>query len=1035
LKFFILLLGFTSLACYSVLAQSTNASITGVVYDATKSAIEGAQVTVLNVQTGVRTEGKTNVSGAYVVIELIPGTCRVEVEKQGFKAIVQDGLTLHVQDNLQLNFHMAVGSVSESVTVTGGVVGVDTTDATVSTVIDRQLIANMPMNGRSFQSLINLTPGVALTGTSITNPGQFSVNGQRSDSNYFTVDGVSANAGVVTSLQGVGSAGGAATSASGGYNNLASLDALEEFKIQTSTFAPEFGRSPGAQVSLLTRRGTNRISGTLFDYLRNDALDANNWFTNQNRLAKPALRQNDFGGVVGAPIVPDKLFYFFSYEGLRLRQPVTVSSYVPSLAVRQSAPASIQPFLNAFPQPTSPACVAGTKGCDPTLGPFNATYSNPTSLDATSIRMDYNLNNRIKLFGRYNHAPSAADIRSGSALTDSPVGLNTITAGSTLIVSPVMTNDLRFNFTRSSIATNTSLDSFGSATPFSDSVFTSGFTRTNAYMNVVMQNTPGVKFGQNGANRNRDMNIVDGFSFVHGAHQFKFGVDYLRIVAEHGPQALNVTASLTTTSKWSTGVADTVSVQANKQESYLFHDISMYAQDTWKIGQKLTVTYGLRWDIDPAVTSPDGTYAWGIDQSTNIPTTQLLPLGHSLYPTSYSRLAPRIGIAFQARQDPRFGTVLRTGFGVFYDTADDVGALTNGPYVNSNSFNNVVFPLTSAQLTPPAVPASAPYGTIWTIDPGFKQPYVLQFDGAVEQSLGDKQTLSLTYVGAAGRRLPQLFESYGTLPTFFKPNTLFGIFRNLAYSNYDALQVQFRRQLSHGLQVLSSYSYDHSLDNGSSRNPYPPLPGYENSYYGSSDFDIRHTFTAAASYNIPSPRGNALVKQVLGQWGIDPIYRFNTAPPVDLIGSTFSLNGAGFAARPNVNTSLSLLLSDPDAPGGKRFNPAAFSAAPTGVQGSLGRNVMRGFHEQQMDISVRREFSIKERLKLQFRADIFNITNHPNFAAPVGTLTNQSFGLSTGLLGAALGATNATTGITPGFSPLYQLGGPRSMQLALKLLF
>jgi len=1024
-----------SIACYTAIAQSTNASITGLVDDPTKAAIEGAQVTVVNVQTGVRTEGKTNASGAYVVTELIPGSYRVEVEKQGFKAVVQEELTLHVQDNLQLNFHLAVGSVSESVTVQGGAVGIDTTDATVSTVIDRQLIANMPMNGRSFQSLIDLTPGVALTGTSITNPGQFSVNGHRADTNYFTVDGVSANAGVVTSLQGVGSAGGPATSASGGYNNLASLDALEEFKIQTSTFAPEFGRSPGAQVSLVTRSGTNRISGTLFDYLRNDAFDANNWFTNQNGLAKPALRQNDFGGVVGGPIIPDKLFYFFSYEGLRLRQPVTVSSFVPSMAVRQSAPVSIQPFLNAFPLPTSPACVAGTKGCDPTLSAFNATYSNPTSLDATAIRMDYNLSDRIKLFGRYNHAPSSADIRSGSALTNSPVALDTITAGTTLIVNPTMTNDLRFNFTVSSLTTNSTLDSFDGAVPFSDSVFPSGFSHTNAYMNVVMLNTPGVKFGQNGANRNRDMNIVDGFSYVHGSHQFKFGGDYLRILAEHGPQALNVTASLTTTSKWSTGIADTVSVQANEQESYLFHDISFYAQDTWKLGKKLTITYGVRWDIDPAVTSPDGTYAWGINQTTNLSSAQLLPLGHSLYPTSYAHFTPRIGIADQVRQDPRFGTVVRAGFGVFYDTADDVGALTNGPYVNSNAFNNVAFPLTNAQLTPPGVPATAPYGSIWTISPNFKQPYVLQYNTAVEQSLGAKQTVSVTYVGSAGRRLPQLFESYGTLPSFIKPNTLLGIFENLAYSNYNALQVQFRRQLSHGLQVLTSYTYSHSLDNGSSRNPYPPLPGYENSYYGSSDFDIRHTFTTAASYSIPTPGGNPLVKQILGQWGIDPIYRFNTAPPVDLIGATLSENGAGFAARPNVNTSLPLVISDPHAAGGRRFNAAAFSPAPTATQGSLGRNVMRGFNEQQLDISLRREFPVKERLKLQFRADIFNITNHPNFAAPVGTLSSPSFGLSTGMLGAALGATNATTGITPGFSPLYQLGGPRSIQLALKLLF
>src|SRR5262249_47051118 len=237
----------------------------------------------------------------------------------------------HVQDALEINFELTVGSVNETVTVESGAPLVNTESATVSTVIDRMLVADIPLNGRSFQTLILLTPGVVPTVTAFDDQGQFSVNGQRADGNYFTIDGVSANFGLTGYPPLTQSGGGAlpALSVSGGTNSLVSVDAMQEFRIQTSSFEPEFGRTPGGQISILTRSGTNAFHGTLFEYFRNSVLDANDWFGNFHHLAKPAERQNDFGGVFGGPVFKDKTFFFFSYEGLRLRLPSTQETVVP----------------------------------------------------------------------------------------------------------------------------------------------------------------------------------------------------------------------------------------------------------------------------------------------------------------------------------------------------------------------------------------------------------------------------------------------------------------------------------------------------------------------------------------------------------------------------------------------------------------------------------------------------------------------------------------------------------------------------------
>ena len=309
-----------------ILAQTTAATLSGTITDQRGALVPGVAVTITNEDTGVSVATKTNGAGIYSAPGLNPGHYRVVVERQGFKQVDVRDLTLNVQDVVSRNFTLEVGGTSETVQVNGSGINMNTTDGSVSTVVDSQFVENMPLNGRSFQSLLELTPGVTpVPGGTVGQQGEFSVNGQRTESNYYTVDGVSAN----TGAQNLWSIGGTPQeTALGTTQSMVSVDDLQEFRISTSTYSAEYGRNPGAQISLQTRSGSNSPHGSTFDYLRNDAMDANNWFNDNTGTRKTAERQNDFGGTFGGPVyIPhlyngkDKTFFFFSYEGLRLVNP------------------------------------------------------------------------------------------------------------------------------------------------------------------------------------------------------------------------------------------------------------------------------------------------------------------------------------------------------------------------------------------------------------------------------------------------------------------------------------------------------------------------------------------------------------------------------------------------------------------------------------------------------------------------------------------------------------------------------------------
>jgi len=1027
--------------------QAAAANLSGTVVDEKGAVIPEAKVTLLNAATALRRQTATNSEGHFTFSQLPPGSYSVTAERDGFAPVRVPEIALNVGDQRAFQIQLKVGGVGDTVSVVAGS-GIEES-AAVGTVVDRQFVARLPLNGRSFQSLITLTPGVVQTKASFASPGQFSVNGQRPDANYFMVDGVSANIGTTPTLNKAQTPGGAlpGLTAFGGTNNLASVDALQEFKVLTSSYAPEFGRTAGGQISIVTRSGTNQFRGTLFNYFRNDVLDATDWFANASRAKKPPLRQNDFGGVFGGPLfLPrfgvggrswyngrDHTFFFFSYEGLRLRQPqVAFNQEVPAISLRHGAAARIQPYLHAFAAPNGAELGNG-------LALISASYSNPATLNATSIRLDHTINEKATLFARYNDAPSEAISRSRTGLSSpfsNAVDTRTLTAGTTLSITSKISNDLRVNFSKTRAQSRNFLDNFGAAVPLPDSQFFPPFASSKLSQVVFTVNfstIPELRVGSNSENFQRQVNLVDTLSIVAGAHQLKFGVDYRRLAPIFGPTAYSQFALFNDATALRTATASLTRTSSMQSARPLFKNFSAFAQDTWKPRPRLTLTYGLRWEVNPPPTGADGNDAYTATGLDNPTTIALAPRGAPLYQTQYNNVAPRFGMAYQLSRRQGRETVLRGGVGVFYDLGTGTAArgFTGFPFVTNFLFgSNVPYPLTGAAAAAPPFP-TPPFSAVLAFDPNLKLPRTYQWNAAVEQSLGVNQTISASYVGAIGRQLINVEMLTNPNPTFSSVS----IYRNNATSDYHALQLQFQRRLSRGLQALASYTWSHSIDVVSSDFGL----GLDR---GSSDFDLRHAFSAAVIWNMPEPKLGYFAHALLRHWSIDGIVRAQSATPVNLIArTTLNVNGQSISQRPDLLSGVPFYLDDPNAPGGKRFNNTVdasrpgckgpFCIPPATRQGTLGRNALRGFPLYQTDLSLRRQFNLTERLNLLLRWDVFNLFNHPNFGDPNPTLTAATFGQSTTMFGTGLGS----GGTSGGFSPLYQVGGSRSMQLSLKVQF
>ena len=1089
---------------------STSATLSGRVTDKNNTVVAGAKVELTNAATNAKITVTTNGDGFYLVPELVPANYRVTVSKQGFQSSVRDAITLNIGANTTLNFTLIVGNIEEKVTVeTSETELVERDSAAVGTLVTQKFIENLPLNGRSFQTLIELTPGVTLVPTTTQSTGQFSVNGQRSNANYFTVDGVSGNIGSGTNFQFYQQAAGSLPGLSvfGGTNTLASVDAVQEFRVQTSSYDAEFGRQPGGQISLVTRSGSNTYNGSLFNYFRNEALDANDWFENRAGRKRRPLRQNNFGGTFGGKIkLPrfgegtpliydgkDRSFFFVSYEGLRLKQPQTnvLLARVPSIAARNAATGVFKQVLNAFPLPNG-GFVAG----DPAdTERYTAALSYPSKVDALSFKINQKITEKINLFGRFNDAPSSQTFRAFPSQNNAyENNIRTITVGSTQTISSRLVNDLRVNysFTRGLFLFQ-GIETEGSKLPDDSLLFPSFAPRENASVSLILGtggsniSSANLTQGKVIGTKQRQINIVDNFTAIAGNHELKFGVDYRRMNPKIDSRSLGITYNFTTPASRASGIPVSIQVQAlSPITDFKIENFSAFVQDTYRINQRLTLTGGLRWELNPPLSGER--LPFQIQGFDNLLTATLAPAGTRQWKTEYNNFAPRIGVAFTVSEKQNL--VLRAGYGLYYDlgTGTALRGYTSFPYNSNRTITNPaqlrfpaneidIQPLPFLDTTPP------PYSSnFFFFDPNLKLPNTKQWNVSIEKGFGKNQSLTVSYVGAMGRELlrNEQLQNFNSgfvrsrfctplpnpvpascsptnapppvvliNPAIFGPNpaalndgtqilngSAVSITRNGATSDYHALQTQYQRRLSNGLQAVVSYTFAKAIDDVSDET-ITGIP-FQNAAVGLekgvANFDVKHNFVAAISYDLPTWKANGFTKAIFGGWAVDSIIRARSGLPFSVITQTFDPLNIGQTRRVNLIQGVPIWLEDPNVGGGKKLNPNAFSAPQLGFQGTLGRNALRSFNLRQVDLSVRRTFALGEKARIQFRSEAFNIFNTPNFNFPAASFGFPGFGETTSMLGRGLSGTSNTSP-SNGFNSLYQVGGARSLQFSLKFLF
>ncbi len=1060
---------FVSLVVYS---QTSTATLSGTVTDEKDAVVPGAVVKVANTATGFSRTVTTDENGSFVVPLLPPSTYTVTIERTGFALFEARDLTLNVGDSQSMSVRLKVGNVGETVQVNGSDFSVTSIKSDVSTIIPRDFVQNMPLNGRSFASLVLLTPGVTVTSGN-AGFGQFSVNGQRPNANYFTVDGVSANSGVGTLFGLSGDLAGAypAQSAFGSTNSLVSIDALEEFQVQTSTYTAESGRQPGAQVQIVTRSGKNQVSGSLFEYFRNEALDARNFF-NFKPQPKPALRQNQFGGTLGGPLPffnfgeggplfrsgKDRTFFFFSYEGQRLQLPSSGVLVVPSLRLRDVAAAGIKPLLDAFPKPSEPELLTSTvcpappqppnPACDTVsnrlwsgVARYNYSISNPRELNATSIRIDHNINAKNSLFGRFNEAPSNSTTGTFVKSVNESV-TRTLTFGLVSILSNKLNNELRFNFTRTRGSRDAFFTELGGGVEFDRSLLvlvndgrgSLNFSGLGTGANVLLPITLGTFSNQ----PQRQINIIDNVGVALGSHQLKIGIDFRRINSVYGARDQN-SLTLSGEAGVRNGTLLAATIAAVRPAEPQYENFSAFVQDTWQASKRLTLDLGLRWEFNPPPTEANGQVprvVLGI-VDTDVTAARLAPEGTPFYKTFYKAFAPRLGAAYQLFREAGWETVVRGGFGVYYD----LGSTSAGggwPITASRSLTGtcLAMPITSACAQPPVFsPATT---SSFSLAEDLTLPYTLQWNTAVEQAITKQHSISASYVGSAGRKLLTTLTLNGqrlnplTGGLTPRPNPNFAGINysfNRPTSDYHALQAQYKARLSQRLNAIVNYTWSHAIDEVS----VDFGVGASSFERGNASFDVRHNMSAAIHFEVPALNYGKVLSTLFKGWSLDTLIHAQTGRPLDILGGgSFTFEETAITVRPDLILGQPLYIKDPTVAGGRRFNTAAFQLPPRSSsnvllrQGTLGRNVLRELPLFQVDLGIARTIKLREKLSLQLKGEAFNVLNSPMFG---------NYGLSLSLpatFGVPQSTLNQSLG---GMDALYELGGPRSIQLSARVSF
>jgi len=989
-----------------------NSHVSGLILDSSAASVPSALITVVNEDNGLRRVTQSQADGTYQVSSLQPGPYKITVRKTGFRTMIRFGVKLTELQSARVDFKLVVGSLQETITVEGSAPLVDNTEPTVSTVVSHDEIENLPLNGGGLLTLLELAPGTVTTPATRGEAGQFSVNGQRPNTHYFTVDGISANSGVGGGGLPAQSTGGSlpALTAYGSLDSLVSLDALDEMRVQTSTTMSEFGRLPGAQISMLSRSGTNELHGSVLFNLRNEALAANDWFANQHGDPRAPQRDYNVAATLGGPLWRDRTFFFLSYEDLILRQPFVWNQPVPTIDARQNALVWASPLLNLFPIPNGPNLGNG-------LAEWTAGISRPSSLHTGAARIDHAFSARVTAFARYNESPSSTEFGS-QPLNSLDILQRSVTAGLTFRARANLLFDLRSN--ASVIKEFSTWEPGGTSAmppcalePTIDTFLHAGAS-CDTLVRLSIAGVGQIVSGSEGERRQTQFQIAPAGTWNIGSHSIRFGTDYRRLapfrkdamgsISVLADTVGDLAASSIFSNFWST-------TSPQQSLSAVVREISTYVQDTWRIFPRLTVTYGLRWEISP---TPD---LHGTPNLLDPVTGNLTPFQQPIWQSTYANLAPRVGAALQPTHDGR--TLIRGGFGYYYDSSLSLATdlVNNGP-LNVSSYKSARRLFSSTLFG---------FGFM----PNLELPLVREWNVSIEHAFSAHDVLSVGYSGASSDNLIRR-EVGGPGST---SALLLALATNHGTSEYHGLEAQYHRRMAQGLQMLVSYAWSHSIDNSSTdAGLYWAGPGFTPAMdRASSDFDIRHSLSAAFSYEIPKAQRASWWRG----WAVEGTFRARSGFPLNVLNSD-QYQGISYENiyRPDFIGGQVLWLEDPSVPGGRRINTSAFKAAPISsdgspTQGTLGRNALTGLGMSQLDLALRREFLHGDRHSIQLRIEAFNTFNQAIFADPARFLTNPLFGQSTSMLNLMLGTGSPSSGL----APIFQSGGPRSVQISLRFRF
>lgn len=1108
----------------AVMKAQTGAVI-GRAVDATGAAIPDVTITATATATGVTRTVTTNDTGVFTFPALAPANYTFTATKDGFATVTINNVTLNIAATLPVNFKMGASTVNTTVEVSGtGQAPVETDSFQLSTVIGSKQIQDLPLILRDPYQLTLLAPGVV---SASNNTGGFSVNGARDRNNNFLLDGADNND---TSVPGI----------PGGISS-ANPDSTQEYRVITNNFDAEFGRNTGAVIDVITRSGTNELHGNLYEFGRYNALGARDYFnTKANGKQDPYVR-NDFGASVGGPIIKDRSFFFLNGEVQRFRTTRTASTTTPTAAFRTGNFTYVDPTTGIPTQvnlnPANPANQTGA-GIDPLIARIYALapvgqsdngdgatttyfFASPDALNDYTITGNFqeNLSSKQTLNVRYTYGHSAEsdpghdEFLPGLGATSS-IGTNhngVISLASQ--VTPALSNLFRAAYNQGNagffcgnhqaIDAVTGVDAFGNGRdltlpgfftfgcgPLGDSNGQARLSSTLLFADTVnvTRGAHSIKFG--GDFRSVKDTSYDNFS-SRAAYTFNNGTNFTADAYTFAPGP-NATGNLPFQDLiWgATGVVSNVFEnqfftntgvrRPNDTTRFRQHEWSAFAQDTWKVSNNLTLTYGFHYAFNGVPYELNG-YFSNFYGDSSIPTPaagftfrSVGPgTGHQLYRDSYGMFEPRVGFAYNV--GGKGTTAVRGGFGIFHDRIFDNlfgNARSNPPYEaqfndypfdpRTNTSYKVSATPTLGDLTPSATITDGAYLEPVTIDPNLKMPTTYSWNIGVQHHLVGNTTVEVDYVGNhnlhglreidAAPPQPALVQAainsgvapsalQGTALYFgganFDPtvyNTAFyhNLFQTSVVSgNYNALQAKLAGQVG-GLTITGSYTYAHSLDNGSD----PLVPGAGNSglprnsfdlgpEYGSSDFDVRHRGTAALNYEVPIGDGKRFLNHgfmghVFEGIELSGIQQVQTGLPFDLRGTIDNLHtslvnrpqlvGNPYPANRGQKVSAGVITG---------VNRAAFANAPYGQSITIHRNTYHGPGFVNTDVVFQKTQVLHEAVKLQFRAESYNVLNHPNFTSPASdTISSALFGVSTSQVGQNDGTT-----------------GARQIQLALKLLF